>query len=225
MFKDLGSMNGSYLKEIRVQRCLLKHGDILRLGLTYMVQFLTVSSSREKVLTSLFLAGKKDGLTGAFNRRHLVQRLSSDITYANRSGTDIGIVVIDLDGIDHINAVHGCEAGDSIMRSVASLLSAQIRREEALGHWGRGRFVVVIGGGSPRSFSCTAQRLREALLESRLYFDGAAVKVSVRVGAASLSSCGKNRNLIGLLARAESNLARSADCGRGETASTLRTEA
>ena len=72
-----------------------------------------LSEAIEGVSTSLRHAALIDPLTGCANRRGLEEDLERAMAGANRTGLDVALTVIDLDGLKQINDTNGHAAGDA----------------------------------------------------------------------------------------------------------------
>ena len=57
-----------------------------------------------------------DGLTGAYNRRHVTEVLEGELARAGRSGEPVGLLLLDLDHFKRVNDHHGHGGGDEVLR-------------------------------------------------------------------------------------------------------------
>jgi len=104
-----------------------------------------------------------DPLTGLPNRSLLADRLVQALARAQRDGSTVGAVFIDLDHFKAINDTFGHAAGDELLRQVAARLGAVVREGETLARFGGDEFVVVTTSDDRASLLPQAERLREAL--------------------------------------------------------------
>lgn len=86
-----------------------------------------------------------DVLTGLPNRTLLADRLSHAIARANRHGTRLGLLYIDLDRFKPINDKLGHKAGDEALKVVALRLAAIVRESDTLARVGGDEFIVLLG--------------------------------------------------------------------------------
>ena len=84
----------------------------------YVSQFVDISEARESRRELEFLAGH-DPLTRLSNRRTLLERMGTALRQIPRTGTRIGVVFLDLDGLKQVNDQHGHAAGDELIVNVA----------------------------------------------------------------------------------------------------------
>ena len=126
VLKDTGSTNGTFVNDPRARGpCTLKDGDRVQLGLHTMLRFALVSESEEEALRRVYEAAIKDGLTGVCNRKHLDERLTTELAYGARHGTPLSVVIFDVDYFKKVNDTHGHLAGDAVLKVVASILGAE----------------------------------------------------------------------------------------------------
>ena len=85
----------------------------------------------------------QDPLTGLFNRRHLEERLASELAAAQRHGRELSLLLVDVDFFKTVNDRHGHLAGDEALKMVAFVLRGAIRKEDVLARYGGEEFVVV----------------------------------------------------------------------------------
>jgi len=72
----------------------------------------------------------RDPLTSLFNRRYFEESLEREIRRAQRRGTPLGVVMLDLDRFKGFNDSFGQEAGDVLLRSFGELLRCKLRGED-----------------------------------------------------------------------------------------------
>jgi diguanylate cyclase (GGDEF)-like protein len=155
-----------------------------------------------------------DPLTGLSNRRYLMMQLSGSLARARREGTQLAVLVLDLDGFKPINDRHGHAAGDAVLMAVAQRLNGHARRSEIVARLGGDEFVVVLdpceaGEAAVRA----AQRLVTSLAEPIALAQGE-VAVAACAGVAFFPADGDDVET--LIRRADLAMYRAKAAGRGE---------
>lgn len=85
-----------------------------------------------------------DPLTGLANRRGLLDRLHEAIASATHAGTSVAVCFLDVDGMKAVNDLHGHDAGDALLQSIANRLSTSVRATDTVARIGGDEFVVVL---------------------------------------------------------------------------------
>jgi diguanylate cyclase len=85
-----------------------------------------------------------DALTGLLNRRGMFDSLPKAIARAKRTQTSLALLFIDLDGFKQINDTQGHDAGDTVLREIATRLQATIRQTDTAVRLGGDEFTVIL---------------------------------------------------------------------------------
>src|SRR5450755_3499001 len=104
----------------------------------------------------------RDGLTGLYNRRRMLELLDAVIVEAQQRWQCVGSLFIDLNGFKGINDEYGHAAGDKILSTVATRIAARVRTGDICCRYGGDEFVVVLPGvPDPFPVSRVADAIRE----------------------------------------------------------------
>jgi len=105
-----------------------------------------ISARKHAELSAQHLA-TRDTLTGLLNRRGFDQALTAAVErHRLDPGLQVALLLIDLDFFKQVNDRHGHEAGDAVLRSVATTLERSVRRTDQVGRFGGDEFAVVLIG-------------------------------------------------------------------------------
>jgi diguanylate cyclase (GGDEF)-like protein/PAS domain S-box-containing protein len=85
-----------------------------------------------------------DSLTGLPNRWLLRDRLAQALAQAQRHGTKVAVMLLDLDNFKLINDSLGHLEGDAVLREVAGRLKTVLRREDTVARFGGDEFMVLL---------------------------------------------------------------------------------
>ncbi|HJV51383.1 MAG TPA: DUF484 family protein [Noviherbaspirillum sp.] len=132
--------------------------------------------------------GLTDPLTGVHNRRYVERRLVEEIGRSRRQGYPLSSLYIDIDNFKQINDCLGHQAGDEVLRGIASRIKEQLRLSDALGRFGGEEFVVLLIDADLAAACQAGERIRQSISGEPLVLgNGLPLNVSVSVGVASLS--------------------------------------
>lgn len=138
-----------------------------------------------------------DPLTGLANRLVLEDRLEQSLRRRERAGAPAGLYFLDLDRFKPVNDQLGHEAGDSVLRSVATRIASTFRPQDTVARIGGDEFAVLVEGDDDPSAFIT--RAREAVeLPVMVPVDGLdhSVAVGVSVGHAHADDSSSKESLL-----------------------------
>ena len=121
-----------------------------------------------------------DALTGLPNRRAFDLRLDEEIAKAD-GDTVFVIALLDLDGFKPVNDRHGHAAGDALLRDIAQLLTAELRKTDVVARLGGDEFAVLLPACPPQA-QTLADALCSAVQQHRLRWEGQDFSVGASVG-------------------------------------------
>jgi diguanylate cyclase (GGDEF)-like protein len=121
-----------------------------------------------------------DGLTGLAAFRVLQDRLGSEVERSKRSLEGFAVLFIDLDFFKHVNDQYGHEAGNQVLRAVASEIRHAIRASDLAARYGGDEFVVIL----TRTDLAGASRVGEAI---RAGIEGVGRRMGYPVGLVTAS--------------------------------------
>ena len=146
---DQGSTNGSLVNELEVSECLLQNGDLLKFG-SVIFKFVTGGNAEALYHEEIYRMAITDGLTGVANRRCFEEFLERELARAVRYSRPLSLALIDADHFKQVNDVYGHLAGDSVLRQLAQLAQASMRRDELLARYGGEEFAIVLPDTDPK---------------------------------------------------------------------------
>ena len=159
-------------------------------GYSKIVRDLTERKQHEESLKrsversrQLWTQAVKDPLTGAFNRRYMMEQLRGALERA--TWVTASLVLIDIDNFKAVNDGSGHVAGDTVLMGVASLARRLSRDSDLLFRLGGDEFLLYLPGVTRVGALAISERLRAAVEHSGLLPEG---KVTVSIGVAEVES-------------------------------------
>jgi len=210
--EDLGSRNGTYCNATRIQKASLDDGDKIQVGRATVLRFTYQDELDESFSRQMYDSALSDPLTQAVNRRHLLERIDSELSYALRHQAPLSVVMLDFDHFKDINDQHGHLAGDQALATLAQCIRGQIRNEDIFGRYGGEEFMVVCRGIRQAQAAIMAERLRASIAGLVLQHDGQEVRVTASFGVAGLPEV-PARTVSDLITAADTALFAAKDAG------------
>jgi diguanylate cyclase (GGDEF)-like protein len=127
-----------------------------------------------------------DFLTGLKTRGYFEQQLDMELARAERRGTPVAVLMIDIDHFKRLNDTHGHHAGDIVLRDVAAILTHDLREIDIAARYGGEEFILLLPETDLQGAKLVAQRLRSAV-EQATFFTGTAGNsehITISIGVA-----------------------------------------
>ena len=150
-----------------------------------------------------------DRVTDLPNRAALEDALEREVERRLRhpcEGTELGVIMIDVDDFKTFNDTFGHRRGDMILQTVARAMASATRSSDLLARYGGDEFCVLLRQTTPADIAAVAERLR-CTVESTPVIDASGVEVQVTISTgAALSSAGDRTAAAALIDRADAAL-------------------
>jgi diguanylate cyclase (GGDEF)-like protein len=125
-----------------------------------------------------------DALTGLPNRLLLKDRMQTALAAAERHGTRIAVLCVDLDRFKQINDTHGHAAGDQCLREVGVRLKHRLRTVDTAARTGGEEFTIILDEIAERGDAEHVARELLATLRVPLRWNGTPIQLSASIGIA-----------------------------------------
>lgn len=126
-----------------------------------------------------------DSVTGLPNRRQFMERLQRACNEAQRHGTPLSLLYLDLQRFKEINDLHGHEVGDQLLAEVGQRFHARARDTELVARLGSDEFGVLLPGTDLGALPKALRRFQAATGE-HIPIEGRHFDVITCAGGASL---------------------------------------
>nr|CRH06793.1 putative Response regulator receiver modulated diguanylate cyclase [Candidatus Magnetococcus massalia] len=133
-----------------------------------------------------------DGLTGICNRARLQQVLDAEIKRTERLGAGFSVILFDIDFFKQVNDTFGHQAGDDVLRTLATTISENLRAVDTLARWGGEEFMVVSPEINLEAAYHVAEKLRILIEQTDFPIDK---QVTSSFGVTSYHECDSVRRL------------------------------
>jgi len=153
-----------------------------------------------------------DGLTGLYNRKHIMDLFAREKSRSQRSGGDLSVLMLDIDNFKKINDTYGHPVGDTVMRQLADTLTSSVRECDHVGRYGGEEFVMILPDSSVPDAASTAERIRTNVGNLQFVEGEENFSVTISIGVAGFPDHGENTESI--LGHADSALYQAKAEGR-----------
>jgi diguanylate cyclase (GGDEF)-like protein len=150
-----------------------------RAGTALVVSDITELSA---LLARLMDFAVTDELTGLNNRRSFLDKVKQEFSVARRAGRPLSIIMLDLDRFKNINDSYGHAAGDAVLRAASERMLRQLRLGDLLCRYGGDEFAAFMPETDAEGAMVAAERLRRAVGEGRVAFEGGTALASASAG-------------------------------------------
>jgi len=152
-----------------------------------------------------------DPLTGALNRRAILESLSKELKRAARRQSPLSIGLCDIDHFKQVNDTYGHQVGDAVLCGFVEAIRKSLRGYDLVGRYGGEEFLVVAPDAAGSATDDIYERLRFQIEQLKVATRFGDVNVTVSIGVAGT----ENGNTVDtLIAKADAALYRAKRAGR-----------
>ncbi len=185
ILRDLGSTNGTYVNDELIDEYVLRDGDFIKIGRT-IFKFLSGNNIENSYHEEIYRLTTIDGLTQIYNKRYFLETLEREISRAHRYRRELSLIMFDIDFFKKINDTYGHLAGDYVLKHLASVIKARIRREDIMARYGGEEFTIVLPEIDSFNAAQFAEKIRKLVEKTLFKFEETKIPVTISVGVASI---------------------------------------
>ena len=113
----------------------------------------------------------RDSLTGLFNRRFLDLKLKTQLASTYRNLEDpFSVIMFDIDHFKKFNDTYGHNAGDTVLKTLSSVVSKSLRGSDIAFRYGGEEFFILLGNASKEDALDVAYRLNRLVAKTKVTF-------------------------------------------------------
>lgn len=125
----------------------------------------------------------KDPLTGAYNRRFLMERVQEELNWCSLYKEPLSIALFDIDYFKKINDTYGHLSGDKILMEIVSLAIEFLPNRLTIGRYGGEEFCIVMPSINENEATEICEEFREKVSKYQFHtFSGEMIKLSISIG-------------------------------------------
>ncbi len=127
-----------------------------------------------------------DGLTGLWNHRVIVERLSQEMIRSIREGTPLSVILADIDHFKKVNDSFGHLAGDLVLKEIGNVFTQCLRPYDCVGRYGGEEFLMILPNCGIESALLRGEQLRAAAQSARILDGETMLQVTISFGVVSI---------------------------------------
>ena len=186
--KDLGSTNGTFVNDNKIESVELKDGDLIRCGNT-ILKFLKEGKIENIHYGKMYELASTDDLTGALNKKSISEVIAEEFQRSQSKNVPLTLLMLDIDHFKKINDQFGHLAGDQVLKECSSLIkNRMIRQNDVLGRYGGEEFALVLRDTPLQIAVDVAERIRTAIEKNAFTFEENNIPVTISIGVAAYDS-------------------------------------
>ena len=148
-------------------------------GLNVLATFGFLLMANERLHAEIERMATLDSLTEVFNRRTFVKLAEVELARAERAGTKVSVVFLDMDRFKSINDTHGHAVGDRMLLEFVGCTRGVLRRQDVFGRFGGEEFCLLLPETGLEEARLAAERVRLAIEKAVIRFDGLTLSCTV----------------------------------------------
>ena len=221
IIRDLNSTNGMFFEGERVMAHRLSDGDKILLGRRTIVKLVLQDTIDSQYQNQIYESAIRDPLTGAFNRKHFDEHVTSELSFARRHKIPLTLLMMDLDYFKNINDLHGHQMGDQVLVSVTKILSNSLREDDFLVRYGGEEFVIIARGIPAKGALVLGERVRQTIEKMKLVTpEGKKVSITASIGIVTATDLTRI-DAATLVKESDKNLYKAKESGRNRVVASV----
>jgi diguanylate cyclase (GGDEF)-like protein len=176
-------------KDVPLGLIIMGSNDLLHERLLQTMELLNqsfaISLNNAITYDQLQKLAANDPLTGLYNRRFGMTRLSEEFIRSIRSQIPLGLLMFDIDHFKQVNDTFGHTAGDRVLVNIAKIAAMAARKGDLIIRYGGEEFIMILPGADKKDCNFIAERLRHMVEESLVIAGDAQIRVTISIGLVS----------------------------------------
>ena len=179
---DLNLIIGSYP---------FKDANAQNIGAFILIRDVTAETNLQDKYKHTTIKSITDPLTGLFTRAYFEEYLHGYMANARQFADNspqkvMSLIMLDIDFFKKVNDVHGHQAGDYVIQTVADLMKQIFRKTDIICRYGGEEFLTIMPGTELEGARIAAEKLRKAVEEKKLTYADKEIPITISSGAAQI---------------------------------------
>ena len=182
---DNESRNGTFLNDQKLEKnTVLKKGDSVKIGSIHF-KYLPKGDPERLTYDKLQLEANTDSLTQSFNKGYFNKKLDILVKKSKITGRPLSLILFDLDHFKKLNDNYGHDAGDYVLKEMASIIKhSKLRQNDIFARYGGEEFVIILSDTNIKQGFEIAERIRKLIEDHTFSYDDKKLPVTASIGIA-----------------------------------------
>ncbi len=176
-----------------------------------------VISSTHQLLARIEQLTLYDELTGALNRKYMVELLKGEVHRSTCSQSSFSIILADIDHFKSVNDQFGHEGGDQLLQHISKMFKENLRTQDTICRWGGDEILILLPETSLENARKVAEKLRKKVESSPLIYNNQEIIFTVSFGVHDHKPV--ETSFVNCIREADMNLYEAKRCGRNRVIS------
>jgi diguanylate cyclase (GGDEF)-like protein len=128
-----------------------------------------------------------DGLTNLVNHRCFQETLATLTDYAQNNDAIFSLLLLDIDHFKTFNDTYGHQAGDGVLKHLASLLKKSVDSKDVVARYGGEEFVVILMNSDLKAAKKSAEKIRKTCNRQKIRIGSDILNITVSIGISQFS--------------------------------------
>lgn len=166
---------------------------------------------KTKIKTAhLHYSATHDALTKIYNRRRVSEIMNDYATKPEYADTVFATCIFDIDNFKKLNDSFGHDCGDTVLRTVSSIILRALPDKTVFARWGGEEFLIIFAGNTETAEE-TLEMIRSRVQDYSFIYFNKAIKITITLG---LSRPNKSVHFQQMLIEADKNLMKGKQSGK-----------
>lgn len=170
----------------------------------FSIQDIHIEKENQRLLKEVQRLAVIDPLTGVNNRRAFFERAEREFTRGGRYQRPLVVIMLDVDKFKNTNDTFGHPVGDTVLKTIAQTIKAQLRDLDLFARYGGDEFIALLPEIDFINGNVIARRITEAVSLIAIEVEGKIHHPSISAGVAAFDA--SDRTLENLIMRADVDL-------------------
>jgi two-component system cell cycle response regulator len=183
--EDAGSRNGTFVNNKKIEGNVpLAKGDMVKLG-SIALKYLPKGDPERLTYDKLQYEANTDSHTGCYNKGYFNNSLYLEVKKSKVTGNPLSLIVFDLDHFKKLNDGYGHDAGDYVLKELATQIRGHgVRDQDVFARYGGEEFVILLPKTNLKQAFEIAERLRKLVEAHHFLYEEKRLPVTASIGVA-----------------------------------------